>query len=78
MEIVLKNLNLEIIELTWDFMKERAHLKAINAISFCDNATLAAANVTGSVPVFLREKELITKKKESLVGPPIRFLDELI
>ncbi len=57
-------------------MRKLAHLKAVNAISFCDNATLAAANLRSCKALFTREKEIVAKTMR-LTGPEVMFLEEL-
>lgn len=66
----------DIITLSWDFIVTLAHLKAINPISFCDNATIAAANLTRSKALFTREKEFVGKSK--ITGSEIVFLEDII
>jgi len=70
-------LNLEILDVTWDFITTLAHLKAINPISFCDNATLAAAQLTNAIALFTKEKAIVTRNKSKLTGPEIVFLEDL-
>lgn len=57
-------------------MRTLAHLKAANAISFCDNATLSAANLRRCKALFTREKEIVAKAMR-LTGAEIMFLEEL-
>ncbi len=68
-------LSLDIIPLSWDFITNIAHLKAKNAISFCDNATITAARLTKSKAVFTKEKEIV--QKSTIEGAEIVFLDEI-
>jgi predicted nucleic acid-binding protein len=42
MHAVCYEMPIDVLPLSWEFMRKLAHLKAVNAISFCDNATLAA------------------------------------
>lgn len=67
---------IDVLPLSWEFMKTLAHLKAVNAISFCDNATLAVANLRSCKALFTREKEIIAKATR-LIGAEILFLEEL-
>jgi hypothetical protein len=57
-------------------MSTLAHLKAVNAISFCGNATLAAANLQSCKALFTREKEIVVKAMRLSV-PEIMFHEEL-
>jgi len=74
----LNEMNLDIIDSTWDFLIVQAHLKAINTISFCDNATLAAASLTQSEALFTKEKEIISKEKDQIKGAKLIFLEDII
>ena len=60
---------------SWAFMSTLAHLKAVNTISFCDNATFAAATLQSCKALFTREKETVAKAMR-LSGPEIMFLEE--
>jgi hypothetical protein len=71
-------MNLDIIDFTWDFLVTLAHLKAINPISFCDNATLTAASLTQSEALFTKEKEIISKEMDRIKGAKILFLEDII
>ena len=71
------HLSLDVIDLTWDFIVNLAHLKAVNPISFCDNATLTAAKLTSSDEIFKKEKEIIDRKKSKIQGAKIIFLEDL-
>jgi len=75
MYAVFNEMPLDVINLSWDFITTLAHFKAVNAISFCDNATITAASLTKSKALFTREKEIVTKAK--VVGAEIVFLEEL-
>ncbi len=74
---VSQYLNLEILDVSWDFVTTLAHLKANNPFSFCDNATLAAAQFTHATAIFTREKELLARKKAKIVGPEVQLLEDL-
>ncbi|NMX20888.1 hypothetical protein C5S30_00280 [ANME-1 cluster archaeon GoMg4] len=76
MHAVCYEMPIDVLPLSWEFMKTLAHLKAVSAISFCDNATLAAANLRSCKALFTREKEIIAKATR-LIGAEILFLEEL-
>ncbi|NOR78297.1 MAG: PIN domain-containing protein [Methanophagales archaeon] len=76
MHAVCYEMPIDVLPLSWEFMRKLAHLKAVNAISFCDNATLAAANLQSCKALFTREKEIVAKAMR-LTGPEIMFLEEL-
>jgi len=76
MHAVCYEMPIDVLPLSWEFMRTLAHLKAVNAISFCDNATLAAANLQSCKALFTREKEIVAKAMR-LTGPDIMFLEEL-
>lgn len=76
MHAVCYEMPLDMLPLSWEFMRTLAHLKAVNAISFCDNATLAAANLRKCKAIFTREKEIVAKAKR-LTGAEIVFLEDL-
>lgn len=76
MHAVCYEMPIDVLPLSWEFMRTLAHLKAVNAISFCDNATLAAANLRSCKALFTREKEIVAKAMR-LSGPEIMFLEEL-
>ncbi len=71
-------LNLEILDVTWDLVTTLAHLKANNPISFCDNTTLAAAQLTHATAILTREKELIARNKAKIIEPEVQFLEDLV
>jgi|Deesub1362A_J573_1020465.scaffolds.fasta_scaffold00172_19 predicted nucleic acid-binding protein len=71
---IYNEMPLDVIPVTWDFITALAHLKAVNAISFCDNATIAAAKLTKSKALFTREKEIVSKA--NITGAEIVFLEE--
>ncbi|MHA1649154.1 MAG: type II toxin-antitoxin system VapC family toxin [Candidatus Helarchaeota archaeon] len=73
---VQHDLTIDIIDLTWDFMTSLAHLKAVNPISFCDNATLTAAHLTRSQALFSREKEIVNRRFKRIKGPEIIFIED--
>jgi predicted nucleic acid-binding protein len=76
MHAVCYEMPIDVLPLSWEFMSTLAHLKAVNAISFCDNATLAAATLQSCKALFTREKEIVAKAMR-LSGPEIMFLEEL-
>lgn len=76
MYAVFNEMPLDVISLSWDFITALAHFKAVNAISFCDNATITAASLTRSKALFTKEKEIVTKAK--VVGAEVMFLDDLV
>jgi len=76
MYAIYNDIPIDIVTVTWDFITTLAHFKAKNPISFCDNATLAAAYIRRCKAAFTKEKEIITKKK-NIVGAEIVFIDEL-
>jgi len=76
MHAVCYEMPIDVLPLSWEFMRTLAHLKAVNAISFCDNATLAAANLRSCKALFTREKEIVAKAMR-LTGAEIMFLEEL-
>ena len=53
-----------------------SHLKAVNPVSFCDNATLTSAKTTNSRAIFTKEKELVERERGKIQGACITFLDE--
>ena len=76
MHSTANDLALDVIDVTWEFILALAHLKAVNVISFCDNATLTAAKLTNGEAIFSKEKEIVLKAKDKLHGAGIIFLDE--
>lgn len=76
MYAVMYEMPVDIVEVTWDFIVSHSHLKASNPISFCDNATIASAELTSSIPLFTKEKEVVIKAKK-LKGPKIQFLEDV-
>ncbi len=73
---IANDLGFDVLEFTWEFMVNLAHLKAVNPVSFCDNATITAAKVTNSRALFSKEKEIVVREKGKLQGAGITFLDE--
>ena len=73
---ILEDLPIEIIPFEKKFAIKLAHFKAQNAISFCDNATITAANMTESSAVFTKEKEVVDKI-DDLIGAEILFLEDM-
>ncbi len=71
------SLNLDVITFSWDFLTTLSHLKAINPISFCDNATLTAAKLSHSPALFTKEREIVFKLKDKLKGEEILFIEDL-
>jgi predicted nucleic acid-binding protein len=76
MHAVCYEMPIDVLPSSWEFMRRLAHLKAVNAISFCDNATLATAKLRSCKALFTREKEIVAKAMR-LTGPEIMFLEEL-
>ena len=76
MHAVCYEMSIDMLPLSWEFMSTLAHLKAVKAISFCDNASLAAANHQSCKALFTREKEIVAKAMR-LSCPEIMFLEEL-
>jgi predicted nucleic acid-binding protein len=76
MHALINDLGLDVLEFTWEFMITLAHFKAMNPVSFCDNATLAAAKMTNSRAIFTREKELVERERGKVQGSRVTFLDE--
>jgi predicted nucleic acid-binding protein len=74
---MLFELGLDVIEYSWDFIIKHSHFKAINHISFCDNAVITAANLTASQAVFSKEKEIIALGVDKIQGAEVLFLDDL-
>ena len=70
---VNQEMPMDVLPLTWEFLTTLAHFKALNPISFCDNATLTAAKLTNSTALFTKEKELVAKKP--IIGAEITFLE---
>jgi len=70
------DLALDVIDVSWEFIIALAHLKAVNAISFCDNATLTTAKLTNGEALFSKEKEIVLKDKDKLQGAGILFLED--
>ncbi|MBN2151566.1 MAG: PIN domain-containing protein [Candidatus Lokiarchaeota archaeon] len=77
MHALTNDLRLDVLDLTWEFTITLSHLKAINPVSFCDNATITAARLTNSSAVFTKEKEILAREKGRLQGASILFLEEL-
>jgi predicted nucleic acid-binding protein len=76
MHAMVNDLGFDVLEFTWEFMVNLSHLKAVNPISFCDNATITAAKVTNSRALFSKEKEIVVREKSKLQGAGITFIDE--
>jgi predicted nucleic acid-binding protein len=76
MHAMVNDLGLDVLEFTWDFMINLSHLKAVNPVSFCDNATLTSAKTTNSRAIFTKEKELVERERGKIQGACITFLDE--
>ncbi|MEX2681630.1 MAG: PIN domain-containing protein [Candidatus Sigynarchaeota archaeon] len=76
MHAITHDLGFDVLEFTWEFMVNLSHLKAVNPISFCDNATLVAAKLTNSRALFSKEKEIVEKQRSKLQGAGITFIDE--
>ena len=77
MMAAVHDLGADVLDVSWDFLTALAHLKAINPISFCDNATIASASLTNSSALFIREKEIIARNREQIQGAEVLFLDEI-
>jgi predicted nucleic acid-binding protein len=77
MYTITNDFGLDVLEFSWEFMITLAHLKAVNPISFCDNATLAAAKLTHSSALFSKEKEIVARDKGKLQGAGIVFVEDL-
>lgn len=77
MMAAVHDLGADVLDVSWDFLTALAHLKAVNSISFCDNATIASASLTLSSALFAREKELVARNREQIQGAEILFLDEI-
>jgi predicted nucleic acid-binding protein len=78
MAAITGEFGLDVLDLTWDFMITLAHLKALNSIAFCDNATLAAGNLTKAQAIFSKEREIMQKSRNQIKGAKIVFLDEIV
>jgi len=71
---VFSDMPVDVLPLTWDFITTLAHLKAVNPVPFCDNATITAAKLTRSKALFTQEKEI---KGRRIVGAEVVFLEEI-
>jgi len=78
MHALTNDLRLDVLDLTWELTIILSHLKAINPVSFCDNATITAAKLTNSNALFTKEKEILAREKGKLQGASILFLEELV
>jgi predicted nucleic-acid-binding protein len=74
---MLYELGLDVIEYSWDFIIKHSHFKAINPISFCDNAVITAANLTSSKAIFSKEKEIVALGVDKIQGAEVLFLEDL-
>ncbi|HMF34932.1 MAG TPA: PIN domain-containing protein [Candidatus Lokiarchaeia archaeon] len=77
MMAAVHDLSADVLDVSWDFLTTLAHLKAVNPISFCDNATIASAALTDSAALFIREKEIVARSRERIQGAEVLFLDEI-
>jgi predicted nucleic acid-binding protein len=58
---MINDLTLDVLDISWEFIIDLAHAKAINSFSFCDNVTITAAKQSNSQALFSKEKEIINK-----------------